>query len=63
MVDITVHPRYRTDGTTGPIIDTIAHVKYDVSRSAAPDPHEASCAECGGPVEVPHECDSPWVHQ
>lgn len=62
MVDVTVHPRYRTDGTSGEIIDTIAHIKFDVNRSAAPDPHEAYCVECGAEVDVPHECDEPWHH-
>jgi hypothetical protein len=63
MVDVTVHPRYCVDGSLGPIIDTLAGIKYDVTRSAAPDPHEAYCAKCGAPVAVPHECNEPWRHQ
>lgn len=62
MVDVTVHPRVREDGSFGPITDTLRGIKNDVQRSAAPDPHEAYCAECGGDVEIPHECDEPWRH-
>ncbi len=63
MVDVTVHPRYRKDGSTGPLVDTMRGIKYDVSRSAAPDPHEAYCADCGATVDVPHDCAEPWRHE
>lgn len=63
MVDVTVHPRYREDGSVGPIIDTLRGIKYDASRSALPDPHEAYCADCGKPVDVPHDCGEPWLHR
>lgn len=62
MIEVTLHPRYRTDGTTGPIIDTMRHIRRYVEHSEEADPHEAYCAECGAPVEVPHKCDEPWRH-
>ena len=53
MIDVTVHPRFREDGTTGPIVDTLRGIKYDVERSAAPDKGEAYCFDCGEQVVVP----------
>jgi hypothetical protein len=58
MVDVTVHPRYRADGSTGAIVDTLRGIKFDVERSAAPDPKEAYCAECGASVKVPEDDDA-----
>lgn len=62
MVDVTVHPRYREDGTLGPVVDSLREIKYDAARSPV-NPHDAYCHECGEPVDVPHDCDEPFRHK
>lgn len=52
MIDITVHPRMRADGTYGPLTDTMADVRRAAAMTPADDPY---CVECGGPVEERRE--------
>ena len=50
MVDVTVHPRLREDGTYGPIVDKIRDVRFDAARSEVDAPY---CTECGEPFFGP----------
>jgi len=47
MVDVTVHPRRREDGSYGPIRDKLSEIQYDATRSEVDAPY---CEQCGEPV-------------
>lgn len=50
IVDVSVHPRFREDGSVGPINDTFRSI---AEEAAILRPDAPYCQGCGEPVSVP----------